>query len=101
MQQSNLGIIMKKREIKKKLVLAKTRTARKSCWVKKGRTNGWWEKFITNKVSESNRMSRKSFYELCYMLRPYIEKKRTCGRIPISVEGQVSSFLYYINGDGR
>ena len=92
---------MKKREIKKKLVLAKTRTARKSCWVKKGRTNGWWEKFITNKVSESNRMSRKSFYELCYMLRQYIEKKPTCGRIPISVEGQVSSFLYYINGDGR
>ena len=44
---------MKKREIKKKLLLAKTRTARRSCWVKKGRTNVWWEKFITNKVPES------------------------------------------------
>ena len=44
---------MKKREIKKKLLLAKTKTARRSCWVKKGRTNVWWEKFITNKVPES------------------------------------------------
>ena len=44
---------MKKRGIKKKLLLAKTRTARRSCWVKKGRTNVWWENFITNKVPES------------------------------------------------
>ena len=53
MQRTRLAIIMKKREIKKKLLLAKTRTARRSCWVKKGRTNVWWENFIINKVPES------------------------------------------------
>ena len=70
MQPTRLAIIMKKREIRKKLLLAKTRTARRSCWVKKGRTDAWWENFITNKVPESEwkdnfRMSQKSFYELC------------------------------------
>ena len=41
---------MKKREISKKLLLAKTKTARRSCWAKKDRTNAWWENFITIKV---------------------------------------------------
>ena len=63
---------MKKREIRKKMLLAKNRTARRSCWVKKGRTNAWWENFITNKATESEwkdnfRMSRKSFYVSCDM----------------------------------
>ena len=73
---------MKKWEIRKKLPLAKTRTTHKSYWVKKGRINAWWESFITNKVPESEwkdnfQMSRKSFYELRDMLRPYLEEKRT------------------------
>ena len=39
-------------------------------------------------------MSQKRFYELCDMLRPYLEKKqRTPIRTPISVEAQVGSFL--------
>ena len=72
---------MNKQEIRKKLILAKTRTARRSCWVKKGRTNAWWENFITNKVPESEwtdhfRMSQKSFYEFCDMLRPYLYLKK-------------------------
>ena len=88
---------MKKREIRKKLLLAKTRTVRRSCWVKKGRTNLWWENFITNKVPESEwkdnfRMSQKRFYKLCDMLRPYLEKKRTRLRTSISAEAQVGSF---------
>ena len=80
MQRTGLAVIMKKREIRKKLILAKTRTAR-SCWVKKGKTNAWWENVITNKVSESewkdNFQKSRSFYELYDMLRPYLEKKRT------------------------
>ena len=69
---------MKKREITKKLLLAKTSTARRSCWVKKGRTNAWWENFIANKFPESEckdnfRMSQKRFFEFCDMLRPYLE----------------------------
>ena len=76
MQRTRLVIIMRK------LLLAKTRTAWRTCWVKKGRTNPWGENFITNKVPESEwkdnfRMSRKTFCELCDMLRSYLEKKRT------------------------
>ena len=90
----------------KKMLLAKIRTARGSCWVKKGRTNEWWENFITNKVPKSEwkdnfRMSGKPFYELCYMSRQYLEKKRTRLRTPISVEAQVASLLCYISNDDR
>ena len=97
---------MKKREIRKKLLLAKTRTARRSCWVKNGRTNAWWENFITNKVPGSEwkdnfRISRKRFYELNNMSRPYLEKKRTSLSTQISVEVQVDSFLYYITNECR
>ena len=95
-----------KQEIRKKLLLAKIRTARRSCWEKKGRTNAWWENFITNKVTESEskdnfRMSRKSFLELCNMLRQYPVKKRTRLRTPISIDGQVGSFSYYISDESR
>ena len=45
-------------------------------------------------------MSRKSFYGLCHMLRPYLEKKRTRLRTPISVKAQLGSFLYYISDKG-
>ena len=98
MQRTRLAMIMKKREIRKKLLLATTRTARRSCWVKKSRTNAWWENFITNKVPESEwkdnfRMSRKSFYESCDMMRPHLEKKLTRLRTPIPVEAQVGSLL--------
>ena len=54
MQRTRLAIIMKKREIRKKLLLEKTRTARRSSCVKKGRTNACCENFIINKVVESN-----------------------------------------------
>ena len=46
-------------------------------------------------------MSRKSFYELCDMVRPYLEKKRTHLRTPRSVVAQAGSFLYYISDKGR
>ena len=65
MQRTGLAIMMKKREIRKKLLLTKTRTARRSCSVKKGgklmhgetkmwekETNAWWENFITKEVPE-------------------------------------------------
>ena len=35
------------------------------------------------------------------MLRPYLEKKRTRLRTPISVKAQLGSFLYYISDKGR
>ena len=106
MQRTRLAIIMKKREIRKKRLLAKIRTARRSWWVKKSKTNAWSVNFITNKVPKSKwkdnfQMSRKSFYELCDMLIPYLEKKRTRLRTPISVDAQVGSYLYNISDEGR
>ena len=35
------------------------------------------------------------------MLRPYLEKKRTRLRTPISIDAQVGSFLYYISNESR
>ena len=35
------------------------------------------------------------------MLRPYLQKKHTCLRIPVSVKAHICSFLYYVNGEGR
>ena len=43
----------------------------------------------------------KEFFQVIDMLRPYLQKKHTCLRIPVSVKGHVCSFLYYINGEGR
>ena len=43
----------------------------------------------------------KEFFQVIDMLRPYLQKKHTCLRIPVSVNGHVCSFLYYINGEGR
>ena len=42
----------------------------------------------------------KCFYKLCNMLRPYLEKKCTCLRTPISVAAQLGLFLYYISDKG-
>ena len=90
-QRTRLAMIMKKTANHKKPLLAKTRTARRSCQVKKGRTNAWWKNFITNEVPESEwkdnfRMLRKSFYEFSDMLRSYLEKKRTRPSKSTSVE---------------
>ena len=51
------------------------------CWVEKSKTNEWWENFINNEVPESDwkgnfRVSRKSLYELCSELHPYLLKKQ-------------------------
>ena len=42
-------------------------------------------------------MSRKNFMAL----RPYLQRKITRLREPISVETQVAAFLYYISDEGR
>ena len=46
-------------------------------------------------------MQRKSFYEICQKLNPYLVKKITRTRIPILVESQFGAFLYYIINEGR
>ena len=43
----------------------------------------------------------KEFFQVIDMLRPYLQKKHTCLRIPASVKAHLCSFLYYVNGEGR
>ena len=57
------------------------KTGRSSCWVKKGRMSAWRDKCLINEVPESGwrdniRMSNRSFYELCDMLRPSLQEKK-------------------------
>ncbi|CAB4017745.1 nuclease HARBI1 [Paramuricea clavata] len=71
-----------------------------------GRSNIWWENFINEKVvseewKENFRMSKPNFLKLCNQLRPYLEKKTTRYRKPLSVETQVAITLYYVADEGR
>ena len=75
--------------------------SRTTCWVKKGRTSAWWDKFLNNKVMDSDwlenfRMFKTSFGELVNILRLYLEKQVTRMRKPLSTERQIASFLYYV-----
>ena len=75
-------------------------------WEKPGRTSAWWTNFQKDTVvpeewRENFRMSKDSFTELCTQLRPFIEKKTTKMRVPISVETQVAVTLYYLSDEGR
>ena len=52
----------------KEMFLIKNKSQR-SCWVKRDKTEAWWENFNNSKISESgwkgdSRVSTKSFYEL-------------------------------------
>ena len=52
----------------KEMFLIKNKSQR-SCWVKRDKTQAWWENFNNSKISESgwkgdSRVSTKSFYEL-------------------------------------
>ena len=60
------------------------------------------ENFSNSKVPESDwkgdfRVSRKSIYELCAKLHPYLQKKQNRLRSPMSVEIEV---VYYITVEG-
>ena len=46
-------------------------------------------------------MSRDTFLILCEELRPFIEKQATNMRLPVDVERQVASSLYYLSDEGR
>ena len=79
---------------------------RRTCWVKTGQTSVWWDKFLNNEFMDCDclknfRMSKTSFEKLVNILRPYLEKKVTRMRKPISKECQIAYFLYYIIGEAR
>ncbi|CAB3994289.1 nuclease HARBI1 [Paramuricea clavata] len=75
-------------------------------WIRPGRSSIWWENFINEKVvseewKENFRMSKPNFLKLCNQLRPYLEKKTTRYRKPLSVEKQIAITLYYVADEGR
>lgn len=79
---------------------------RRRFWIRPGRNSGWWDNFLSSRVVEEEwkencRMSRSSFYELCALLRPFIEHQTTHMRSPVSVETQVAVVLYYLSDEGR
>ena len=96
------------RKNRKRLLLNKKRNRScRSIWIKPGRTNAWWEKFLNNEVADTEwvenlRMSRSSFFfDLVTILRPYLQKQQTKMGNPIAVECQVTVLLYYISDEGR
>ena len=50
---------------------------------------------------ENFRMSKMAFTKLCNLLQPFLEKKVTNMRVPISVEKQLAITLYYLSDEGR
>ena len=50
---------------------------------------------------ENFRLQKHNFERLCAELKPFIEKKQTNIRSPISVECQVAATLYYLSDEGR
>ena len=94
-------------QVKRNILLKKKiMHGRRTCWVKKGRTSAWRDKFLNNEVIDSDwfenfRMSKTSFEELVNILRPYLEKQVTRLRKPILAECQIASFLYYISDEAR
>lgn len=56
---------------------------------------------LAEEWKENFRMSKDNFYKLCGELRPFIERKVTNMRLPVSVETQVASTIYYLSDEGR
>ena len=56
---------------------------------------------ITEEWKENFRMGKDNFYKLCGELRPFIERKVTNMRLPVSVETQLALTLYYLSDEGR
>ena len=88
------------------LLKKKNMCGRRTCWVKKGQTSAWWDKFLNNEVMDSDwlenfRVSKTSFEELVNILRPYLEKQVTRMRKPISTECQITFFSYYVSDEAR
>ena len=92
------------------LALFSTRRRRQICqrrfWIRPGRTQGWWENFLQDKVlpvewKENFRMQKHNFLKLCVELEPHIQKQETNMRKPISVQCQIAATLYYLSDEGR
>ena len=85
--------------------LKKAKVARRF-WIRPGRCGVWWSNFqsritLLEEWKENFRMSKQTFDVLCHQLRPFISKKFTQMRAPVSVEAQVAVTLYFLSDGGR
>ena len=88
------------------LCAMKNMNGRSRVWQRPGRTKVWWNSFlnatvVTNEWRENFRMTRNTFMTLTEQLRPFLEKRTTAMREPISVEAQLAITLYYLSDEGR
>ena len=65
--------------------------AKRRFWIRPERMRVWWYSFlngvmIAGEWKENFRMGKDNFYKLCGELRPFIERKVTNMRLPVSVE---------------
>ena len=65
----------------------------------KARSSDRWERIVMEEFTESDwmenfRMGRHTFMYVCNQLRPYIKRKRTILREPISVEKRVAVTIW-------
>ena len=101
--------LMKRNQYLRKMKLKRLHSSRRkprSTWVKKGRTDLWWENMV-NGLSPAEdwkknfRMYRPEFEELCNELRLYIlPDPRSPSSRALSVEKKVVITLYYIKDTG-
>lgn len=90
------------------LLLKKKKSERNArrFWVRPGRSKSWWQNFtdynaVPEEWKENLRMNRANIYNLCDMLRPYLTKQVTNLRLPLTVEEQVGTTLYFLADKGR
>ena len=78
----------------------------KRYWIRPGRSDLWWI-HIQSGISaneewkENFRVSIDTFRFICNELGPYLAKKETVMRKPVSVETRVAVTLYYLSDEGR
>ena len=78
----------------------------KRFWKAPGRCKRWWKNLEVGysqaeEWKRNFRMSRENFYRLCDELCPFVTRKTTNMRAPVSVEMQVAVTLYYLSDSGR
>ena len=81
------------------LLATKSRRGQRSMWERPGRSKIWWNNFlngiiVANEWRENFRMTRDTFMTLTEEVRPFLEKRTTVMREPISVETQLAITLY-------
>jgi len=86
--------------------LCRSLRKRKSMWVKKGRTDKWWENMIsglssTDSWKKNFRMPKEEFLNLCDLLRPFVSPSPASPNYrKLSLEKKVALTLYYLKDTG-